>query len=93
MKREVEFVCPTCKDTLQCPDKLIYYSSIFDEYGFLIHDGSGTYELIGFCPWCGSKLPESKRDKWFDELGELGYYDPLNQEIPEKYKCSKWLID
>ena len=90
MKQEVEFVCPTCEDTLECPDKLIYYSSIFDEYGLLIHDGSGTYELIGFCPWCGSKLPESKRDKWFDELERLGYDEPLNQDIPEKFQDSEW---
>ncbi|WP_435367755.1 DUF6980 family protein [Metabacillus litoralis] len=24
-------------------------------------------------PWCDSKLPESKRDLWFDTFEELGF--------------------
>ncbi len=90
MKQEVEFVCPTCEDALQCPDKLLYNSSIFDEYGILIHDGSGTYEIIEYCSWCGKKLPGSKRDEWFDALEKMGYDDPLNQEISEEFKGTEW---
>ena len=27
---------------------------------------------INFCPWCGTQLPESLRDRWFEELELLG---------------------
>ncbi len=90
MTQEVEFVCPTCEDALQCPDKLVYYSSVFDEYGLLIHDGSGTYQLIDHCPWCGKELPRSRRDECFEELEERGFEDPLNEDIPKEFQSNKW---
>lgn len=39
---------------------------------------------------CGAKLPESKRDLWFDTLENLGFDDPIEQEIPEEFKTNKW---
>ena len=41
-------------------DKRIYWSSAFDEYG-LICQPSAEVLVISNCPFCGSKLPESKR--------------------------------
>ena len=32
-------------------------------YGLIIHDGGTSAVTIQFCPWCGSKLPASKRDR------------------------------
>ncbi|WP_413465548.1 DUF6980 family protein [Paenibacillus polymyxa] len=43
---------------------------------------------MSFCPWCGSKLPNSKRDLWFDTL--VSYNDPAEQDIPEEFKSDKW---
>ena len=78
-------------DPLECPDVLIQYSPKFDEYGLVVHDGGGSSIAISFCPWCGSKLPESKRDRWFSELEALGFDEPLlDQEIPERYKGDGW---
>lgn len=76
-------------------DKVIYYSSAFDEYGIPIHDGENgmatSYIAINFCPWCGKKLPESKSDEWFKTLEKMGYEDPLfNENIPEEFKTSEW---
>ena len=66
----------------------------FNEYGIPIHDGENgkitSYIKIQYCPWCGKKLPDSLREKWFDELEKLGYDDPLNDDIPEKFKSDKW---
>lgn len=70
-------------------DKSIYYSEKFDEYGLKIMDGGNSYISIEFCPWCGEKLPNSKRDEWYDEIEKLDI-DPWKDEIPDKYKTDKW---
>ena len=77
-------------------DKLIYYSSKFNEYGLPVHDGENgratSYVLIQHCPWCGKKLPESRREEWFDRLESLGFDSPFDDRdnIPAKFKTSEW---
>ena len=55
-----------------CPDALIDYAPKFDEYSLIVHDGGSSLVPIAFCPWCGAKLPESKRDRWFEEMRARG---------------------
>ena len=69
---------------------MITYVDKFDEYGLLIHDGGSSFILISFCPWCGTELPESKRDSWFQTLAERGVDDPTETEIPEEFLSSRW---
>ena len=83
-------ICPHHDDPYECPDYVISYSEKFDEYGLIIHDGGPSSYRIQFCPFCGLKLPESKRDQWFNELEGLGFDNPFNDGIPEKYKSSEW---
>ena len=64
----------------------------FDEYGILIKDGGTSYSTISYCPWCGTKLPNSKRDEWFETLASLGFDDPCQQNIPEKFKSRDWYL-
>lgn len=90
MSGQINYVCEKHDDPFDCPDYLIVYTSKFDEYGLIFHDGGSSFSEISFCPWCGSKLPDSKRDLWFDTLEQLGYDDPSNQEIPEEFKSDKW---
>jgi len=90
MKSQVEFTCPTHSELSECPDALISFSKKFYEYGLYIHDGGTSTITIRYCPWCGAKLPESLRDRWFSELEALGYDEPLDQEIPERYKSDAW---
>lgn len=71
------------------PDIIMLYNEIFDEYGIPIYDGGTSVISIDFCPWCGNKLPSSKRDDWFHELGDLAYGDDLSK-IPEEYKSDQW---
>lgn len=71
-------------------DDILYYSLKFDEYGIVIHDGGESYITIEYCPWCGQRLPNSKRDLWFDELEKIGIENPIEEEIPEEFSSDKW---
>lgn len=82
--------CQQHPDRWDCPDALITYSTRFDEYGIIIHDGGTSKIAIYYCPWCGSKLPESQSNRWFDELEALGFLDPFDDDIPEQYKDDRW---
>jgi hypothetical protein len=71
-------------------DTIIKYVAVFDEYGIPIHDGGSSFIRINYCPWCGTRLPISKRDEWFGKLEELGYKSPLTDKIPERFNSSSW---
>ena len=90
MEEHLKFDCSQHKDVFECPDALIYYSARFDEYGLIMHDGGTSYIIIEYCPWCGAKMPESRRDEWFDRLEGLGYSDPSEQKIPREYLTDEW---
>lgn len=90
MKEKVTFHCSEHSDKYSCPDCLVDYNEVYDEYGIIIHDGGSSCIIISYCPWCGSKLPESKRNLWFEKLEELGIDDPLAQDIPIEYKNKEW---
>ena len=90
MKRQLEITCDLHNDPFKCPDRLMFYSARFDEYGIIIHDGGNSYSVIHFCPWCGKKLPDSKRDLWFDTLKAGGYDDPAKQKIPVEFTTDEW---
>lgn len=90
MTKTINNVCSQHSDPFECPDKIIYFESKFEEYGIIIRDGGRSYSQINFCPWCGKKLPECKRDLWFDTLCEMGFDDPYYQDIPEEFKSGEW---
>lgn len=89
MAQYAEFYCEQHPDPKDCGDAAIRYSEKFDEYS--IPHGDGISQLvINNCPWCGAKLPESKRDLWFDTLESMGIDDPWEQEIPEEFRSKLW---
>lgn len=90
MRRNLEFTCAQHSSPFECPDALVSYSPRFNEYGLIVHGGGSSVVGIAFCPWCGSKLPESLRDRWFAELEALGFGDPGVQSIPERYRTDAW---
>ena len=72
------------------PDALVHYLAKYDEFGIPIHDGMKmSYAILSFCPWCGARLPVSKREAWFDELEAQGI-DPSQDDIPEKFQTDQW---
>ena len=90
MSRAVEFSCELHSDKFECPDSLIHYSLRFDEYGLIIHDGGTSFCVISYCPWCGIKLAQSKRDRWFEELEALGIEDPSEENVPAQFLSDAW---
>lgn len=89
MNDAVSTVCTDHPHRYDCPDALIAYIPKFDEYGILIHDGGTAKASISFCPWCGTKLPDSRRDQWFGELERLGL-DPDTDELPVRMMDAGW---
>ena len=87
---QVTQTCDNHQDPHDCPDILITYSPKFDEYCIPIRDGGSSGANIRYCPWCGVKLPESKRDQWFQELESKGFDDPWVQDIPPEYLTDEW---
>ena len=61
MTRQVNHRCDTHPDPFDCPDSLVHYSARLDEYGLIVHDGGSSSVRVEYCPWCGAKLPGSKR--------------------------------
>ncbi len=90
IERNIELDCEKHSSIYECPDVLISYISKFDEYGIIVHDGGSSSIGISHCPWCGSILPESKRDKWFDVLEGMGFDDPSEQNIPVEFNSDAW---
>jgi len=92
MNRSLIFDCNIHKDIYECPDILFSYIPKFNEYGLIIHDGGSSSLTIKFCPWCGTKLPKSKRNKWFKKLEKLGFDNPFEENIPKEFLTDKWYI-
>lgn len=60
MRSNVEAKCDQHLNRHDCPDALIDFWPASQTYGLMIHDGGPSVIVISFCPWCGTKLPESQ---------------------------------
>lgn len=92
MIQQISYQCEQHESKFDCPDQLVSYNEKFDEYSLIIHDGGSSILRIHFCPWCGATLPESKRDRWFNELEAKGFDNPFDDEIPPEYKTGEWYL-
>lgn len=88
MVKALEFECDQHDDPFECADALVVYNEVMNEYGLIIHDGTASYVLIDHCPWCGTKLPESARDKWFDAVDALDLAEGVDP--PAEYLTGEW---
>lgn len=73
-----------------CP---VEYSNKWREYS--IRDFSSTSRsLMMFCSNCGTRLPSSLRDEWFDILeDEYGLEDPMDDDkakVPKEFWTDQW---
>ena len=91
LARAVEESCDRHPDRFDCPDALVDYNAKLREYGLIIHDGGTSVIAIAYCPWCGTRLPESLRERWYTELRERGI-DPWEDKIPEEYSDARWYL-
>ncbi|WUD79063.1 hypothetical protein OG937_42950 [Streptomyces sp. NBC_00510] len=90
MTTHVNWHCDQHADAFDCPDALVGFTAKFQEYGLIIHDGGSAVITIEFCPWCGQRLPECQRDRWFEELEGRGI-DPSMDDVPVEFQDGRWL--
>lgn len=90
MRSHLQFGCELHASPFDCPDALVTYEPMYNEYSLIVHDGGSSTIGISFCPWCGAKLPKSLRERWFTELESQGFDDPGVQDIPDRYKSDAW---
>lgn len=106
MDKAVSYVCEMHPNWQDCPDNLITYDGQWDQYGLIIHNWGipdldddtdepvafwpRSYVVIAFCPFCGTRLPESKRDRWEAELEQLGYDFDGDEPLPAAYQTNEW---
>ncbi len=84
-----------CDDPFHCPEAIVYYEPMWDEYGIIVH-GKDYFIYLWFCPWCGAKLPESKYMLWYETLKAMGLkgVDWTNvssrKDIPKEFLTDEW---
>ncbi len=66
----------------------IVYNPRFDEFGIHLYDRSVLG--IRYCPWCGKKTPESRRDEWLARAQALGLTDQNDPRLPDELKSDAW---
>jgi hypothetical protein len=67
----------------------VLYDPVFDEYLLACSYGIADRALIAWCPWCGTGLPESKRELWFAEVDSLGLR-PDDPAVPDRLRSDAW---
>jgi len=89
--KNTKYCCQTMDDAIK-ETFSVKYNEKFNEYSIPCFDSPGSVLCLDFCPWCGTKLPDSKRDEWFARLESLGYESPFENfdDIPLEYKTSEW---
>jgi len=80
--------CKEMEHAVKDSEHPLYYSSAYKEFGIKLSSGY-EYSILKYCNWCGSKLPDSKRDEWFYSLEKQGI-DPWENDIPIHYLSSSW---
>jgi hypothetical protein len=59
MAADLNRTCKDHPDRFDCPDNLVAILKRGD-YGLIVHDRGSSVISIAFCPWCGTRLPDSK---------------------------------
>ena len=88
---------PHCCLTMDCEllsaGTVLKYNSEYREYGIKIPESTGC-ALMNYCIACGTKLPLSLRDQWFDILKqEYCFEDPNDKDrdrIPKEFLTDEW---
>ncbi|MGH3773093.1 MAG: DUF6980 family protein [Pseudonocardiaceae bacterium] len=65
----------------------VIYSPDIRQYGIVYIDGS--VQAIYFCPWCGSRLPKSLNNEWFERIWGMGL-EPEDSRVPEAMRTDRW---
>jgi len=91
MTKAVAHFCDEHESPWECNYATLVYNEPLDEYGILLRDGDVEYVLISHCPWCATKLPQSRRDDWFDALEARGIEVGVEaKDLPEEFLTAAW---
>ncbi len=71
-------------------NRVLDWEACLDEYLIPISYDGYKATIINYCPFCGSRLPKSKKDLWYKTLYDMGYDDPGEQSLPEEFYSDKW---
>ena len=85
------YCCGKMEQHVSDPTTAIIFTPKFREFGISIVDGGSSKVLIQHCPWCGVELPSSLRDRWFDELEQLGL-EPEDDNMPDELTSAEWWL-
>lgn len=90
----MEHCCESMKYMVEEEISIIFIPE-YREYGVPIRDGGSSYLVILYCPWCGTKLPESLHEEYFDILDKMGIDyaclpEELQEKLPENMRSEKW---
>jgi hypothetical protein len=73
-------------------DVPLKYSPYHREYQ-IVAKSDGFVITIDYCPWCGTKLPNSLRNVWGERLDALGFLDPYGEDrasVPDAFWSDSW---
>jgi hypothetical protein len=87
----VRYLPHACEDMVRAvlgEHPIVRYLAKYREYGLPYPDGH-TYQLLRFCPWCGTRLPDSLGEEWFDRIEELGM-EPEDERLPASMRSDEW---
>ena len=72
----------------------IFYTGYAREHS-IGYTGSAAVQVIHFCPWCGSRLPDRLRDPWGEALEAVGIVDPFGEDrarVPAEFWTGDWWL-
>lgn len=73
---------------LDTEESALKYRPRYREYTIDYTDGASV-QVINYCPFCGTELPESLFDEWHARLDETGL-DWTSPDIPEELRSDRW---
>ncbi len=86
--------CMTMHYELLSEASLLIYNIQWREYGIKLYRPNTGYLLMQYCTDCGTKLPDSLKNMWFNILKEEYFLiDPIENDkelIPEKFLTDEW---
>jgi len=87
MSVEAPHACPTMEWALSDERAPFIYDDLFREHAIMLSDESQL--TMEFCPFCGTPLPPSLRDEWFERLDRLGL-EPEDPRVPAEMRDGTW---
>ena len=62
------YCCEMMRSTFEFGETGLVSSTNYQEFGIRVEDGGDSFIQLNFCPWCGNKLPPSRREEYFKQL-------------------------